>query len=55
MPGYSGTEAQAAEVGGTDLDSRSSLVSGMLPTPVEALPTDGFLLWVSSDRLEERE
>lgn len=33
----------------------SSLGSGMLAMPVDALPTDVFLLWVNSDRLEERE
>ncbi len=36
-------------------DSLSSLGSGRLPIPVEALPTDKFLLWESSVRLEERE
>lgn len=51
----SGRRAQAAGAGGISLASRSSLGSGMLPTPVEALPTDAFLLCVSSVRLEERE
>ncbi len=36
-------------------DSLSSLGSGRLPIPVEALPTDKFLLWESSVRLEQRE
>lgn len=35
--------------------SRSSLGSGMLPMPVEALPTEWFLRWLNSDMLEERE
>lgn len=36
-------------------DSLSSLGSGRLPIPVEALPADKFLLCESSVRLEERE
>lgn len=40
---------------GQGLDSRSSLGSGMLPMPVEALPTEWFLRWLNSDMLEERE
>ena len=32
-----------------------SLGSGMLLMPVEAEPAEGFLLWESSVRLEERE
>lgn len=35
--------------------SRSSLGSGMLPMPVEALPTEWFLRWLNSEMLEERE
>lgn len=35
--------------------SRSSLGSGMLPMPVDALPTEWFLRWLNSDMLEERE
>ena len=40
---------------GQGLDSLSSLGSGMLPMPVEALPTEWFLRWLNSDMLEERE
>lgn len=40
---------------GLDSLSRSSLGSGMLPMPVEALPTEWFLRWLNSDMLEERE
>ena len=40
---------------GQGRDSLSSLGSGMLPMPVEALPTEWFLLWLNSDMLEERE
>lgn len=40
---------------GQALDSLSSLGSGMLPMPVEALPTEWFRLWLNSDMLEERE
>lgn len=40
---------------GLDSLSRSSLGSGMLPMPVEALPTEWFLRWLYSDMLEERE
>lgn len=40
---------------GQALDSLSSLGSGMLPIPVEALPTEWFRLWLNSDMLEERE
>jgi len=47
-PGCSGRAGQG-------LDSRSSLGSGMLPMPVEALPTEWFLRWLNSDMLEERE
>ena len=35
--------------------SRSSAGSGMLPMPVEVLPTEWFRRWLNSDRLEERE
>lgn len=49
-PGYSGRAGQ-----GLDSLSRSSLGSGMLPMPVEALPTEWFLRWLNSDMLEERE
>lgn len=42
---------------GQSLDSLSlsSLGSGMLPMPVEALPIEWFLRWLNSDMLEERE
>lgn len=40
---------------GLDSLSRSSQGSGMLPMPVEALPTEWFLRWLNSDMLEERE
>lgn len=40
---------------GLDSLSRSSMGSGMLPMPVEALPTEWFLRWLNSDMLEERE
>lgn len=48
--GCSGRAGQARES-----RSLSSLGSGMLPIPVEALPTEWFLLWLNSDMLEERE
>lgn len=35
--------------------SRSSLGSGMLPMPVEVLPTEWLRRWLNSDMLEERE
>lgn len=59
--GCSGTgeQEQVTETGGVERASlsapRSTLGSGILPMPVEAEPAEGFLLCVSSDRLEERE
>ena len=55
--GCSGTavQAEAPAVGGPARASLSSLGSGILPMPVEALPTEVFLRWPHSDRLDERE
>lgn len=56
VDGCSGTAAQPpGAAGGTVVWSLSSLGSGMLAMPVEALPIEVFLLWENSDRLEERE
>lgn len=62
VPGWLLVVAAAAGTGcsgsagqGLDSRSRSSLGSGMLPMPVEALPTEWFLRWLNSDMLEERE
>lgn len=57
VAGFTGSVLQAswtAAAGAVEL-GLSSLGSGMLAMPVDALPTDVFLLWVNSDRLEERE
>lgn len=61
MGGCSGT-GEVTETRGVERASfsplsvpRSSLGSGMLAMLVEAEPAEGFLLCVSSDRLEERE
>lgn len=35
--------------------SASSHGSRILPIPVEVLPTEGFLLWQSSDKLDDLE
>lgn len=57
MPWCSGRVAQAPEAaaGGAVVLWLSSLGSGMLAMPVEALPTEVFLRCVNSDKLEERE
>lgn len=50
---WSSLAVELVKVGG--IAFLSSVVSDRLPTPMEALPTDIFLLWQSSVRLDEHE
>lgn len=55
VAGFTDRALQAAAAADAVVLALSSLGSGMLAMPVDALPTEVFLLWVNSDRLEDRE